>query len=44
MANTTILVDETTRAQLKARGRKGQTYDDVIKELLKIPPQKEAKK
>jgi len=40
---TTILIDETTRAQLKACGRKGQTYNDVIQELLKGQSKEEDK-
>lgn len=36
MSETTILVKQTTRDQLKQLGHKGQSYDDVINELLKL--------
>jgi predicted CopG family antitoxin len=32
---TTIQISTETRDELQKRGRKGDTYDDVIKELLK---------
>jgi hypothetical protein len=32
---TTIQVDVTTRDELKSIGRKGETYDSVIKRLLR---------
>ena len=32
---TTIQVEATTRDQLKSIGRKGETYDAVIRKLLK---------
>lgn len=32
---TTIQITEETRDELKNHGRKGETYDDVIKNLLK---------
>jgi predicted CopG family antitoxin len=32
---TTIQLTEETRDELKRRGKKGETYDDVIRELLK---------
>lgn len=31
---TTILVTKKTRTQLKALGRKGETYDDIITRLI----------
>ena len=31
---TTILVTRKTREQLKALGRKGETYDDIIVRLM----------
>lgn len=31
---TSIIIDNQTRDTLKAAGRKGQTYADIIKELL----------
>jgi hypothetical protein len=35
MSKTTILVERQTREELRKRGIKGQTYDQVISELLK---------
>lgn len=35
MAKSTILVETGTRKLLKQIGTKGQTYDQVIKELIK---------
>lgn len=32
---TTIQIAEKTRDELKRRGKKGETYDDIIRELLK---------
>lgn len=32
---TSIIIYNQTRDTLKAAGRKGQTYDDIINELLK---------
>jgi len=32
---TTIQITEETRDELKRRGKKGDTYDDIIRELLK---------
>jgi predicted CopG family antitoxin len=32
---TTIQITEETRNELKRRGKKGDTYDDIIRELLK---------
>jgi len=32
---TTIQITEDTRNELKGRGKKGETYDDIIRELLK---------
>jgi hypothetical protein len=34
--NSTILVKSTTREQLKEIGRKNQTYDQLIEELIKL--------
>ncbi|HEU4443166.1 MAG TPA: hypothetical protein VFR94_00670 [Nitrososphaeraceae archaeon] len=36
MSKTTILVEESTRQKLRKIGRKEQTYDQVINELIKI--------
>lgn len=33
---TTILIQHVTRERLKTIGKKGQTYDDVINELIKL--------
>jgi hypothetical protein len=44
--NTTILIRNYTRERLKQRGKMGQTYDELIDELLKSkimgedPPEK----
>ena len=35
MSKTTILVDNTTRELLKQIGRKNQTYDQLLIELIK---------
>jgi hypothetical protein len=32
---TTIQITEETRDELKRRGKKGDTYDGIIRELLK---------
>ncbi len=32
---TTILISKETRSKLRNLGRKEQTYDDIIKDLLK---------
>lgn len=32
---TTIQITEETRDELKNRGKKGETYDDIIRDLLK---------
>jgi len=32
---TTIQITEETRDELKERGKKGETYDDIIRKLLK---------
>jgi hypothetical protein len=32
---TSIQITEETREKLKSRGKKGETYDDIIRELLK---------
>jgi hypothetical protein len=34
MATTTIQIDVQIRDQLRARGRMGETYNDVIRRLL----------
>jgi hypothetical protein len=36
MPKTTILVETETRESLKRIGSKGQTYDQVINELIKV--------
>jgi predicted CopG family antitoxin len=36
MNQTTIQVSKETREKLKKLGRKGQTYDEVIENLLEI--------
>ena len=33
--NTTIVINKETRDGLKKIGQKGQTYDDLIQELIK---------
>ena len=33
--HTTIILDKDTRDDLKKIGQKGQTYDDLIQELIK---------
>lgn len=35
MSKTTILVETTTRERLRQIGRKNQTYDQLINELIK---------
>jgi hypothetical protein len=35
MSKTTILVENTTREKLRQIGRKNQTYDELITELIK---------
>jgi hypothetical protein len=35
MVKTTILIERHTREQLRKKGSKGQTYDEVIINLLK---------
>jgi hypothetical protein len=35
MSKTTILVEKQTREELRKRGIKGQTYDQVISDLLR---------
>jgi len=34
MANTTIHLRDDTKARLEERGSKGDTYDDIVRELL----------
>lgn len=34
MSKTTILLEKSTRASLRHIGRKDQTYDDLINELI----------
>ena len=36
MSQTTIQVSKETRERLKKLGRKGQTYDEVIENLIEI--------
>ena len=36
MSTTTVRIDEKTREMLKEAGRKGQTYDEIIRELLEM--------
>ena len=36
MSKTTILVESKTRENLKQLGTKGQTYDDLINELIEM--------
>jgi predicted DNA-binding protein len=36
MATTTIQLGTETREMLRAVGRKGQTYDEIIKELISV--------
>lgn len=36
MSKTTILVEDTTRQKLRQIGRKNQTYDQLINELIQI--------
>lgn len=36
MSQTTIQVSKETREKLKKLGRKGQTYDEVIKNLIEV--------
>jgi hypothetical protein len=36
MSKTIILVEDTTRQKLRKIGRKEQTYDQVINELIQI--------
>jgi hypothetical protein len=33
--NACLVIDSSTRDELKKLGMKGQTYDDIIKELIK---------
>lgn len=35
MLKTSILIESNTRDELKRYGRKEQTYDDIVNELLK---------
>lgn len=41
---TMIEITKETREKLKAYGNKGQTYDDVINELLDIAQKREEQK
>lgn len=36
MAATTIQLGSETREMLRAMGRKGQTYDEIIRELITV--------
>jgi hypothetical protein len=42
MSKTTILVEDTTRQKLRQIGRKEQTYDQVINELIQLKTEGEA--
>lgn len=35
MAKSTILIESVTRERLKQIGRKGQSYDELINQLIK---------
>jgi hypothetical protein len=37
MSKSTILIETITRERLKEIGRKGQTYDDLINQLIDTP-------
>ena len=37
---TTIQLSRATRDQLKELGKKGETYDEIIKRLLKLAKQR----
>jgi hypothetical protein len=41
MSKSTILVESNTRERLKEVGRKGQTYDQLINQLLSASKMKE---
>ncbi len=36
MATTTIPIEKKTRDRLKSLGRKGETYDEVVKRLMSL--------
>lgn len=36
MSKTTIQIDKNTRHELRSFGKKGETYDDVIKKLMDV--------
>lgn len=36
MATTTIPVEKETRDRLRSLGRKGETYDEILKRLLSL--------
>lgn len=42
MPKTTILVEDSTRQKLRQIGRKEQTYDQIINELIKIKGERNA--
>ncbi|HKG87268.1 MAG TPA: hypothetical protein VKA95_02990 [Nitrososphaeraceae archaeon] len=42
MSKTTILVEDSTRQKLRQIGSKGQTYDQVINELIKVKGERNA--
>ena len=44
MANTTISVSEKFHEWLKSKGKKGESYEDVIKKMLKPEFVKELEK
>ena len=35
MSKTSIIINPKTRNELRLYGKKAQTYDDIVKELLK---------
>jgi hypothetical protein len=42
MPKTTILVETNTRESLKRIGNKGQTYDQIVNDLIKIKGEADA--
>ncbi|KXA91715.1 hypothetical protein AKJ57_00045 [candidate division MSBL1 archaeon SCGC-AAA259A05] len=36
MSKTTIQIDKKTRDMLRAAGSKGDTYDDIVRELVEL--------
>ncbi len=41
---TTIQITEETKNALKSLGKKGETYDDVIRELMKLNTVRQGKR